>query len=81
MRPCLELVCASDRVQNILSGFEAPSPESATYKGELRPCIQMVRIVQTKTTTSLLQLFRRETLQRGLSGDWHEHGQLHWTMR
>lgn len=41
----------------------------------------MVGIVQTEAAARLFQLLGREAFERGLSGDWHEQGQLDGAMR
>lgn len=41
----------------------------------------MVRIIQAEHAPGLLELLRRETFQRGLRCDGHEHGKRNRTMR
>ena len=40
----------------------------------------MVRIVETEITSRLSQLFRGESLERGLGCNWHEHGKWYGAM-
>lgn len=49
--------------------------------GRPRGIVQMVGIVQTEAAARLFQLLGREAFERGLSGDWHEQGQLDGAMR
>ena len=62
--PSLQEMCPSNFFERFLSGLES----------------QMVRVVETEIATGLSQLLWCKSLECGLSGNWHEHGERYGAM-
>lgn len=82
-------MCSADGIECLLTRLEASIQTSLAYllciprakAGCPRGIVQMVGIVQTEAAARLFQLLGREAFERGLSGNWHEQGQLDGAMR
>ena len=93
MRPRLQLMRAAHSIERLLSGLQSPSQHTMSVRGVQRWVsmfssslrlrefrVQMICVIQTKPTSRLLKLLRRETLQRSLRRHGHENGQRHGAM-